>query len=60
MLSANNDNRVRLLDVATCRTVAEIPLQWAANYSTANPAHRCAAWLCMCLVLLLLQVGLTV
>jgi len=41
VLSANKDNLVRLSIVATCRTVAELPLQWAANYS--NPAHQCAA-----------------
>jgi hypothetical protein len=40
VIAANNDNRVRLVDVETKRSLHEIPLSWAANGAAMCPTRR--------------------
>jgi hypothetical protein len=43
LLAANNDERVRLLDIERREPVCSLELEWAANAATMNPRNRCGA-----------------
>lgn len=42
LTSANNDDRVRIIDIERPHPVHEYALEWAANAATVNPHNRCA------------------
>jgi hypothetical protein len=41
LISANNDNHVRILDIERPHPLHEIELPWPANAATLNPTNRC-------------------
>ena len=41
ILAANNDEKVRVLDVARTTVAQEIDMEWAVNSVSMNPCNRC-------------------